>query len=107
MPRETQLLITRQGDVELPSATGYMVVGNDDAVCFHLDTRGRAYVSAFTSDENDYPVIYLAKGEVSDDECRESIDTEVTFPEFKGWSFHAGGSGKTIAIALVRRGAGE
>lgn len=42
--RETKFKILTQGDVKMPHDVGYMVVGGDDAVCFFIDTDGRAYV---------------------------------------------------------------
>lgn len=59
-----------------------------------------AYISASTESDSGCPVVY-----VSEEGCEQ--DTEIEFSEFPGWRFHAGGEGKTIAIALVRRGADD
>jgi hypothetical protein len=75
---------------------GYMVVGNEDAVCFYIDARERACISASSQSDNGCPVVYVSR-----DDCER--DTEIEFSEFKGWRFHAGSEGKTIAVALVRR----
>lgn len=96
--RETTFKIQRQGAVRFNHLTGYMLVGDKDAVCFFIDPAERAYVSASTTSDNDCPVVFLT------DECAD-IETEIEFSEFPGWRFHAGGGGKSIAIALVRRGA--
>lgn len=90
--------ILSQGDVEMLHTYGYMAVGNEDCVCFFIDPVDRAYIEASSSDENDCPTIHLST---------EDADgyTVLVFPDHKGWRFHAGGSGKTISVALVRRGA--
>ena len=98
--RETTFKILQQGDVQMAHCNGYMVAGNGDAVCFYIDPRGRAYISASTESDGGCPVVYVSR-----DDCE--LDTEIEFTEFPGWRFHAGGSGKSIAIALVRRGADE
>jgi len=94
--RETKFTILTQGDVKMAHDVGYMVAGDGDAVCFYIDPCDRAEVEASTESDNGCPVVYLgcANAEQS---------TEIEFTEFKGWRFHAGGSGKSIAIALVRR----
>ena len=91
----TTFKILRQGTVEMLHSEGYMVVGNSDAVCFYIDPIDRAYISASTESDTGCPVIYVCKSE--DDE-----PTEIEFSMFPGWRFHAGGSGKSIAISLVR-----
>jgi hypothetical protein len=97
--RETTFQILAQGDVEMAHCQGYMVSGGDDAVCFYIDTVGRAYVSASTESDSGCPVVYISR-----DDCER--ETEIEFSEFPGWRFHAGGGGgKSIAIALVRRAA--
>jgi hypothetical protein len=93
--RETTFEILTQGDVHMAHCQGYMVAGNDDAVCFYIDARERAYISASTESDRGCPVIYLSR-----DGCER--DTEIEFSQFEGWRFHAGGEGKTIAVALVR-----
>lgn len=98
--RETKFSVLTQGDVKMAHNTGYMVVGGPDAVCFYIDPRDRAYISASTESGNGCPVIYVAR-----DGCE--LDTEIEFSEFPGWRFHAGGGGKTISVALVRRGADD
>lgn len=93
--RETPIRVLIQGSVEIAGGgVGYMVQGDAQAVCFFIDPVGRAWVSASTTSDDDCPVVYLS----NDGE----MDTEIEFPEFKGWRFHAGGEGKSIAIALVR-----
>ena len=77
---------------------GYMLAGGADAVCFFIDPADRAYVSASTESEGGCPVVHL-----SCDGAEE--DTEIEFTEYPGWRLHAAGSGKTVAIALVRWGA--
>jgi len=96
--RETTFAIRAQGDVQMAHCKGYMVTGDGDAVCFYVDTVGRAYISAYTESKNGCPVAYVSR-----DGCER--DTEIEFTEFRGWRFHAGGGGKTIAVALVRRAA--
>lgn len=96
--RETTVRILRQGDVKMAHCLGYMLSGNENAVCFFIDPSNRAYISASTESDSGCPVVY-----VSEEGCEQ--DTEIEFSEFPGWRFHAGGEGKTIAIALVRRGA--
>jgi hypothetical protein len=100
--RETTFKIQRQGSVRFSHLTGYMLVGDKDAVCFYIDPAERAYVSASTTSDNGCPVVFLTDQKCEDTEVP---DTEVEFSEFPGWRFHAGGGGKSIAIALVRRGA--
>jgi len=77
---------------------GYMVAGGPDAVCFYIDPRDRAYISASMESDSGCPVVFVSR-----DDCE--IETEIEFSEFAGWRFHAGGAGKTIAVALVRRAA--
>ena len=98
--RETTFKILTQGDVQMAHCQGYMVAGGEDAVCFYLDPRGRAYISASTESDSGCPVVYVSR-----DDCER--DTEIEFSEFKGWRFHAGGDGKAIAVALVRRAADD
>jgi hypothetical protein len=96
--KETKFTVTRQGDVRMAHSVGYMLAGGEDAVCFFIDPADRAYVSASTESDAGCPVVHLA--------CDGGEDvTEIEFTEYPGWRFHAGGGGKTIAIALVRRGA--
>ena len=87
-----------QGDVKMSHDFGYMAVGNEDCVCFYIDPEGRAEIEASSSDVNDCPTIYLARED-------STLYTELVFPDHKGWQFHSGGSGKSIAVALVRRAA--
>lgn len=96
--RETTFKILTQGDVQMAHCRGYMVAGGADAVCFYIDPYDRAYISASTESDGGCPVVYL-----SWDDCE--CDTKIEFSEFKGWRFHAGGAGKSIAVALVRRAA--
>lgn len=98
--RETTFKILAQGDVQMAHCTGYMVAGGPDAVCFYIDPRDRAYISASTTSDSGCPVVYVSR-----DDCERG--TEIEFSEFPGWRFHAGGAGKTIAVALVRRGADD
>jgi hypothetical protein len=88
--------ILYQGDVKMSHDFGYMAVGNSDCVCFFIDPVEKAYIEASSSDENDCPIIYLSTEDAED-------YTTLVFPDHKGWRFHAGGCGKSIAIALVRR----
>jgi translation initiation factor 1 (eIF-1/SUI1) len=37
--RETTFEILTQGDVHMLHRQGYMVAGNDDAVCFYIDAQ--------------------------------------------------------------------
>lgn len=96
--RETKVTVLTQGDVEMAHLVGYMVTGGDDAVCCYIDPIGRAFVEASTESASGCPVVIIA---------RDGADksTEIEFTEFKGWRFHAGGAGKSIAIALVRKAA--
>lgn len=96
--RETKLRVLTQGCVELSHETGYMLAGDGDAVCFYIDPKERAWVEASSESRDGCPVVYLSSTE-------DGPFTEVEFIDFKGWRFHAGGGGKSIAIALVRRAA--
>lgn len=96
--RRTTINIVRDCGVKMYSDTGYHVAGNGDAVCFVIDPVERAYVASSATDE-DCPCVLLF------DEKDDGLFTEISFPEFKGWRFHAGGGGKSINIALVRRDA--
>lgn len=98
--RGTTFKILAQGDVQMAHCTGYMVAGGPDAVCFYIDPRDRAYISASTTSDSGCPVVYVSR-----DDCERG--TEIEFSEFPGWRFHAGGAGKTIAVALERRGADD
>jgi hypothetical protein len=100
MGKETTFKVLRQGDVKMAHCVGYMLAGGEDAVCFFIDPAERAFVDSSTESENGCPVI-----SISDE--KSEVPTEIEFTEFKGWRFHAGGGGKTIAVALVRRGADE
>ena len=100
MKRETTFKILSQGDVEMAHCQGYMLAGDGDAVCFYIDPKERAYVSASTESDSGCPVVY-----VSSDDCER--DTEVEFSEFAGWRVHACGAGKAIAVSLVRRAADQ
>ena len=95
--RETRFKVVTQGDVEMAHDVGYMVVGGDDAVCFFIDPKGRAFVEASTESQAGCPVVFIATDGAA-------MSTEIEFSEFPGWRFHAGGAGKSIAIALVRCG---
>ena len=96
MTRTTPLSVLSQGDVEVLHGEGYLVLGNDEAVCFYVDVAERAYVDASSESDDGCPVVILT---------REGYEnsTWVAFPEFKGWRVHAGGGGKGIAIALTKR----
>ena len=94
--RETKLTILHQGEVKLSHLKGYMVVGDGDAVCFFIDPVGRAYIDISSQNHlTGCPTIHISNKD-------ETASTEVEFSEFKGWRFHSGGGGKSIAIALVR-----
>ena len=95
--RETTFKILRQGDIDLPSRRGYMVVGGPDAVCFYVDTYERARIAASTGSDTGCPVVWIAP----EYGCFDAY-TEVEFTEFPGWRFHSGGTGKSIAVSLVR-----
>lgn len=99
--RETTFTILHQGKVQMAHQQGYCLVGGPDAVCFYIDPRERAYVAWSSQSDSGCPVI----GVTCDDDAER--ETEIEFTEFQGWRFHAAGSGKTIAVALVRRGAEE
>lgn len=100
MPKETTFRILRQGDVKMAHCVGYMLAGGADAVCFFIDPAERAFIDSSAESESGCPVISVS-AEASE------VATEIEFSEFKGWRFHAGGGGKTIAVSLVRRGADE
>lgn len=100
MGQETTFVIVRQGDVKMAHCAGYMVAGGEDAVCFFIDPVGRAFIDSSTESEAGCPVVSVS----SED---SEVPTEIEFTEFKGWRFHAGGAGKSMAIALVRRGADD
>ena len=86
--KETRLTIVEQGDVRLAHLTGYMLVGDGDAVCFYIDPQERAYISASSTSPSDCPIVFLDWGD-------DSQSTVVEFSEFPGWRFHAG-SGEKI-----------
>ncbi len=94
--RSTEIKIIEQGDVKITS-DGYMLVGNDESVCFYFDVSERAYIMA-SGREDDCPCLWLYDTEEKPDE----VPTHISFPEFKGWGFHSGGAGKTIAVSLHR-----
>jgi hypothetical protein len=100
MSKETKFKILRQGDVQMAHCVGYMLAGGDDAVCFYIDPAERAFIDASTESESGCPVIFVSRAD-------SEVATEIEFTEFKGWRFHAGGAGKSIAIALVRRGSDQ
>jgi hypothetical protein len=93
------LKIVSQGNVRLTENLGYLVVGNEDAVCFFMDPVDDAYIAASTRSEDDCPVAQLSDGSA------DGPWTVVEFTEFPGWQFHSGRAGKTIAIALTRHAA--
>ena len=95
--KETKLTILTQGNVRLSHEYGYMVKGNDEAVCFYIDPVGRAKISCSSSSDNNCPTIFLTT-----DLPNDYTLTEVEFSDYQGWRFHCGGDGKSIAIALVR-----
>jgi hypothetical protein len=95
--RETKFRIRHQGDVEMAHCNGYLLAGNDEAVCFYIDPSDSAHVSATTYSRSDCPVLLLIDGEGCEN-C-----TEIEFTEFPGWRVHAAGGGKSIAVALVNR----
>ena len=99
MKEKTKFKIIQQGSVKITQSQGYMAIGNDDCLCFYIDPWDRAYVAASTYSDNDCPVLYLM--DVDD----KGDYTAIEFTELKGWRFHAGGAGKSIAISLVDRGA--
>lgn len=96
--RTTPIRINHQGDVKPWHDYGYSVVGGPDAVCFYIDVDGYVYVSGWTTDHDNCPMIYVGDNS-------GSVDTLVSFPEFEGWRVHATNDGKTLAVALVREGA--
>lgn len=100
MRKETAIQIVTQGAVQLSHLNGYLMAGgpDSDCACFFIDPVDRAWVEASTS-EDGLPVVYLGRDDMGPDD----LSTAITFPEFKGFKFHCGGSGKTIAIALVRQ----
>ena len=100
MKDKTKFKIIQQGAVKMTQSQGYMVVGNYDCLCFYIFSWDRAYVAASTYSYNDCPVLYLM-----DDGDDKGDYTVIEFTELKGWRFHAGGAGKSIAISLVDRGA--
>lgn len=97
--QETEFKIIKQGDVAMSHNYGYMLQGGFEqgVVCFYIDPIDRAYVSASMQSENDCPVVFIS----NDDD--QGIDTQIEFVDFPGFRFHAGGAGKSIAIALVNR----
>lgn len=99
--RTTKVNILEQGCIFLgTNPDGYCVRGNDEAVCFYVDVwhhRGRAGVAATTTSDNDCPVLYL------EDET-DNPYTIIEFPEFPGWVVHSHRGGKTLSVALTKRG---
>lgn len=103
MKRETEFKILQQGAVKMAHNYGYMLVGDEDAVCFFIDIVGWADVVC-SYENNGCPVIELYKDDLDSDDYDEL--TSIEFSEYPDWRFHAAwGRGKTIAIALVRRAA--
>ena len=94
--RTTPIKVLTQGNVKLSHDYGYLVVGNDHAVCFFVDPEDRAYIFASSVSDTGCPVVYLTV-----DDADVSM-TEVEFSEFSDWRFHAGSGGKVLAIALTR-----
>jgi hypothetical protein len=93
--RETKFKICTQGDIQMLHDKGYMVTGGGDAACFYIDTDERAFIESSTTSNHNCPVIFIGS-ETS------LVSTEIEFTDYPGWRFHAGGAGKSIAIALVR-----
>ena len=98
--RETTFKIVQQGDVKMAHNIGYMLLGNEDAVCFFIDPSDRAYVISYGYGNNDCPSISLVQSGVDLEQVEEL--TQIEFTDFPGWRVHADSGAKTIAIALVR-----
>lgn len=96
--KQTNLCILQQGDIKITSGTGYGIVGDGDAVCFFIDVSPRAWIDCSSGSERDCPVVMIGDNDTD-------YSTMVEFVDYPGWRFHAGGSGKSLAIALVRKGA--
>lgn len=83
---------------------GYLVVGNEDVVCFYVDVResptGRAYAVSSSSTVEGYPSLAIDSGRAEDVWSEDDSWTEVCFPEFAGFSVFATGGGKTLSICL-------
>ena len=94
--KETKLTILTQGNVRLLHNYGYMVNGNDEAVCFYIDATTQANIECSNISYNNCPTIILTTNFPND-----HTETEVEFSDYPGWLFHCGGAGKSIAIALV------
>ena len=98
MMRTTPLTIEEKGSVEITTQEGYLVMGNEEAVCFFIDVSPRAFVDCVSSTDDDCPCIYITQGDPE-----KNPWTAVSFSEFKGWRVHACGAGKSIAVSLVNR----
>lgn len=97
--KDVKIKVLEQGSIKVTSGVGYCVVGGGDAICFFIDVYPRAYIDSSMSSETDCPIAFISNDDVNE-------FTKIEFPEFPGWRFHAsGGCAKTIAIALVRKGA--
>ena len=89
---------------------GYMLVGNDEVVCFYVDgwgDTGRIYPvcssnSTYfpdTKELKEYPSITLEDAFEGDDQ----MFTEIYFPEFEGWYVFCANGGKVMSVCLRRR----
>lgn len=98
--RETTFKIVQQGDVKMAHNIGYMLLGNEDAVCFFIDPSDRAGIISCEHSDNDCPSICLVPNGVDLEQVKDL--TRIEFTDFPGWRVHAHSGAKTIAIALVR-----
>ena len=109
MERETEIKVCFQGTA-VAGDTGYMLVGNDEVVCFYVDgwgNTGRIYPVCSSSktffhetrEVKDYPNVTIQSG--SDDE--NEVFTEIYFPEFEGWDVFCVNGGKTMSVCLRKR----
>lgn len=99
MTQESAVRVTQQGDVHLLHNIAYGVI-SEDCACLFLDVHDRAEVEASWQSDSGCPVVYLARAD-------SEAFTEVEFSGFAGWRLHSAGTGKSIAVALVRIAAEE
>lgn len=92
-----------EADSTIQLGHGYLVVGNEDVVCFYVDVResptGRAYVVSSSNTIEGFPSMTLESG------CDDDAWSEVCFPEYVGYSVFATGGGKTMSICLRKNNA--
>lgn len=100
MKSSVKILVLQQGDAVV-GQEGYSLRESPSVVAFCLDgwgKTGRIYTVAtsVTSLPIGTPIICVENGEDN------SELTEITFPEYEGWSVFCTTGGKTMSICLVK-----